>query len=316
MSKRLRVLVLLILQLCVFSSFTLQVHAETEEDLLNIYGKSSNAPIKADLEKRIQNIYESIDAINALNTKHEEYNNIIDIFNNNQSDIYLMAETTVNDYGTRNREIVEDIESNVLYGDINVMLDLDKAYKNNSMKIDDIIDSLNNIYICDGYKRTDYNIEGLYANVESLNEQYKEAIDAVEIGDVSNIDWLMNNDYYITSRFGYRLDPISKTQIKFHSGTDYRCSIGTEVGALFDGVVLDTGCTTTSGNYVSVQSGERIKYYYCHLDKVLVEPGDIVNQYDVIALTGSTGTRCTGPHLHLALYIDGVACDVSKIFEQ
>jgi murein DD-endopeptidase MepM/ murein hydrolase activator NlpD len=86
------------------------------------------------------------------------------------------------------------------------------------------------------------------------------------------------------------------------------------VRALFDGKVIDVGYSQSSGNYITIQSSDKIKYFICHLNESLVEKGDYVNQYDVIALSGATGNKCTGPTLHLALFINGATYDVTKLF--
>ena len=61
--------------------------------------------------------------------------------------------------------------------------------------------------------------------------------------------------------------------------------------------------------------GDNIKYFICHCSEIYVTVGQQVNQYDIIASSGNTGSRTTGPHLHLALYINGVTYDVSKLFK-
>lgn len=108
-------------------------------------------------------------------------------------------------------------------------------------------------------------------------------------------------DYYITSPFGYRTDPITGVTT-FHYGVDY----GTNVQkwaqyALEDGVVTAVGNDSTSGNYIWVRY-YRLGYalFHAHLDSVAVSKGQNVNSETILGYTGTTG-RSTGIHLHLGL---------------
>lgn len=107
------------------------------------------------------------------------------------------------------------------------------------------------------------------------------------------------NDWYVTSPFGYRKDPISGVT-KFHNGCDY----GTNIQkwpqyALEDGVVESAGKDSSGGIFAWVKYprlGFRLLHY--HLDSVAVRTGQVVNKYTLIGYTGTTGYS-TGIHLHL-----------------
>lgn len=58
------------------------------------------------------------------------------------------------------------------------------------------------------------------------------------------------------------------------------------------------------GKYVLIDHGGGFQTLYAHCSELLVKPGDIVKQGQVIALVGNTG-RSTGPHLHLEMHING-----------
>jgi len=45
---------------------------------------------------------------------------------------------------------------------------------------------------------------------------------------------------------------------------------------------------------------------YSHMSRIIVEPGTLVRQGQVIGYVGSTGLS-TGPHLHYEVYRNGVA---------
>ncbi len=84
-----------------------------------------------------------------------------------------------------------------------------------------------------------------------------------------------------------------------------------------DGVVVRSRIVTDSsdrtsewGNYVAVQSGERV-IYYCHLSKRLVSVGDAVAEGDVLGIEGSTG-RSTGSHLHFEVRENNIAVNPAE----
>ena len=91
-----------------------------------------------------------------------------------------------------------------------------------------------------------------------------------------------------------------------HSGTDIAAPKGTKIVASGDGkVLLAGGNYFYSGNMVILDHGQGLKTIYAHLDKALVNVGDIVKKGDVIGLVGATG-RATGPHLHWGATVNNV----------
>ncbi len=103
----------------------------------------------------------------------------------------------------------------------------------------------------------------------------------------------------------------------FHGAIDLAVSIGTNVYAVANGVVVDTGtgcpynggyygntCNWGRGNYVFYFVLINDEYYFIqcdHLKDVNVSIGDLVYQGDtVIATSGNSGSS-SGPHLHLAI---------------
>ena len=52
-----------------------------------------------------------------------------------------------------------------------------------------------------------------------------------------------------------------------------------------------------------IDHGDGVSTLYAHASRILVSVGDIVNQGDIIALVGETGTA-TGPHLHIEVRIN------------
>lgn len=160
------------------------------------------------------------------------------------------------------------------------------------------------------------------AEVDKLGDEVKEqerileyAKSFVEIGVVGSNKYPIASTKGISSPFGWRLDPIGRVDMQFHSGTDFSAKIGTDVLAQFDGIVEAVKETTTGGKTVVLNHGNNVRTVYIHLDSFMVEKGDIVKQYQPIAKSGNTGSRTTGPHLHFGLFIGGTAYDASRLYK-
>ena len=128
------------------------------------------------------------------------------------------------------------------------------------------------------------------------------------------LSWPLNN-VYITQLFG--VTSASKRLYKSgsHSGVDFRASIGTEVKAMADGVIIGTGDTdiyckgASFGKWVFIKYKNGLSSTYGHLSVIYAKKGDKVIAGDVVALSGNTG-HTTGPHLHVTVYAsDGVKVD-------
>ncbi len=108
---------------------------------------------------------------------------------------------------------------------------------------------------------------------------------------------------YITSPFGYRIDPITGKKGSFHEGVDYGTNgLCIPVYPVLDGNVLSCGTDITKAKFVYVYfpSIEMVGLYY-HLSKIDVKKGQKVNTNTVLGLTGKTG-NATGIHLHFDFF--------------
>lgn len=94
----------------------------------------------------------------------------------------------------------------------------------------------------------------------------------------------------------------------YHSGTDFKAAIGTEIIASNDGVVVIAKERFLSGLGVVIDHGQGIFSMYYHCSKINVKVGDIVKKGDLIALSGNSG-RVSGPHLHFGFLVNGVQVD-------
>ncbi len=119
------------------------------------------------------------------------------------------------------------------------------------------------------------------------------------------------NSRKVTSRFGYRTNPISGNY-GFHTGLDIAAAQGTEISCLFFGIVEEVGEDDKWGKYVRVKHSESLETFYCHCSEVFVKSGDVIRKGETLALIGSTGWS-TGPHLHIEIIIDSVRVDPYKL---
>jgi len=100
----------------------------------------------------------------------------------------------------------------------------------------------------------------------------------------------------VTSRFGYRRDPITG-RTAFHEGYDIASSYGTPIYATADGVVTFSGRNGGYGNEIIINHGNGFETVYAHNSRNIAKEGDFIRKGQVIAYMGSTG-RSTGAHLH------------------
>lgn len=89
-----------------------------------------------------------------------------------------------------------------------------------------------------------------------------------------------------------------------HNGVDYAARSGTEILAMHDGIVFETGYQTTGyGVFLRLDQDSEWRTIYGHMlfDSLRFKKGDIVYRGDVIGLMGTTGFS-TGSHLHAGLF--------------
>ncbi|TGL68947.1 peptidoglycan DD-metalloendopeptidase family protein [Leptospira levettii] len=127
----------------------------------------------------------------------------------------------------------------------------------------------------------------------------KERGPLVDTDDISKYFQIpVDNDRYVSSSFGTRVDPVTGKIGAFHSGIDLPAPVGTPIKAVSDGKVWRT--ITTSGGYgvlTIISHKNNIYTYYAHQSDRQVKEGDTVRSGDIIGLVGNTG-KSTGPHLH------------------
>lgn len=111
----------------------------------------------------------------------------------------------------------------------------------------------------------------------------------------------LRNYYYVSSPFGWRVNPFDASKRSYHNGLDMACPKGTPIYATAAGTVITAGYTNVYGNYVIIKHTSGYKSLYGHMSVINVSAGQYVDQGTIIGKVGSTG-QSTGPHLHFTIY--------------
>jgi murein DD-endopeptidase MepM/ murein hydrolase activator NlpD len=121
------------------------------------------------------------------------------------------------------------------------------------------------------------------------------------------VDFIWPVNGRISSIFGLRRF-FNEQERSPHNGLDIAADEGTPVKATASGTVIDAGDFFFSGNMIYLDHGQGIISLYAHLNEIMVKPGDVVKQGDIIGKVGQTG-RVTGPHLHFAVIANQTLID-------
>ncbi len=118
----------------------------------------------------------------------------------------------------------------------------------------------------------------------------------------------------LTSPFGHRRNPLDDTSER-HRGVDLVAKKGTEILAPADGRIEVAAEPQDEASKLGVNilldHGGGVKTLYAHLDSLLVEPGDQVQQGQPIGKLGNSGVS-TGPHLHFEIWRNGTPVDPAE----
>lgn len=119
---------------------------------------------------------------------------------------------------------------------------------------------------------------------------------------------IKRSDFWLSSFFGPRRKP--DRSWGFHYGIDMAACRGTPIVAAADGIVLESFFHNGYGNTILIQHNNKYKTRYAHLDKLLVNVGQKVEQGQLIGKVGATGAvrkkkGRDASHLHFEVYAHG-----------
>lgn len=123
----------------------------------------------------------------------------------------------------------------------------------------------------------------------------------------------------VTSPYGNRKDPMNPGRTQFHKGVDIQCKGDSLLATEDNGRVVSVNHNVNTGGGKSVTleydrpDGSKYQTTYMHLSEIAVKTGDTVNAGTKIGVSGNTGTRTTGEHLHFGvkqISADGTTRDI------
>lgn len=156
---------------------------------------------------------------------------------------------------------------------------------------------------------------------ESKGQTGGQTIQAAESAPGTKYSFPLKRDEFmlVTSPFGMRNDPINKGQKQFHKGIDLQTKHEAVLATEDNGKVVKVNQNVNTGGGKSMtveynrQDGSKYQATYMHLNSIDVKVGDVVNAGQQLGVSGNTGTRTTGEHLHFqvkTIAADGTARDI------
>lgn len=107
-------------------------------------------------------------------------------------------------------------------------------------------------------------------------------------------------------------------QVRPHNGVDLVAAVNTPVKAAYDGKVVSIRPLRGYGNAIIIRHVNSKKQsfttLYAHLNTIEVTEGQLVEEGDLIALSGNTGIT-SGPHLHFEYFINANAGNLNQYID-
>lgn len=181
---------------------------------------------------------------------------------------------------------------------------LDKLNKENKAKVKKLIKLQGEL--SSQIKLTEKEISELESRGQEINNEIVSSSGGGSYNG-SKMAWPVIGYTTISSKFGYRIHPISGEK-KLHTGIDIPAPAGTPVVAANSGTVIISRYDNSYGNMVAIDHGGGIVSFYAHNTERLVKVGDKVSKGQKISTVGTTGYS-TGNHLHFEVKKNGTFVD-------
>ncbi|MDT0294669.1 M23 family metallopeptidase [Mesonia ostreae] len=100
-----------------------------------------------------------------------------------------------------------------------------------------------------------------------------------------------------------------------HYAVDIIAKENSPVKSTADGTVIFATWTADTGYVIIIEHSYGLISVYKHNSSLTKEQGELVKAGEVIAMSGSTGSFSTGPHLHFELWSDGYPINPTEFLE-
>lgn len=147
---------------------------------------------------------------------------------------------------------------------------------------------------------------GDFAKETAANKELRDVLEALP-------STMPLEDFSITSEFGIRNHPIHHKP-SLHAGIDLKAGSDDTVRSVKAGKVLVASFQGNMGNTVLVRHERGVETIYGHLDRIFVQPGQVIPQGHAIGTVGNTG-QSTGKHLHFEVLIGSYQVDPKKVIQ-
>ena len=165
------------------------------------------------------------------------------------------------------------------------------------------------------------------SNLEITNPEFTGSFDMYN----SSFYWPVPGYTKISSYFGYRNSPTAGAS-SFHQGIDIPAPNGSNLIAVYNGVVSFIGFNGSAGYSIHIKNNN-LQFFYHHVSpNYIISVGDFVYSGQIIGQVGPknvynvpnnpykdsngkpTNGATTGPHLHFAIKKDGKAVNPLNYF--
>ncbi|NDV84776.1 glucosaminidase domain-containing protein [Bacteroides sp. 51] len=155
--------------------------------------------------------------------------------------------------------------------------------------------------------------------VDTIGSNKKESGSYVAVDGNYSFPVKRNEFLLVTSPFGMRKDPLDSSKQQMHKGIDIQTKRDDVLATENHGkvVAVNQNAHTAAGKSVTLEyqreNGDKCQINYLHLSSIDVKIGDEVNAGQKIGISGNTGTRTTGEHLHFGvkqITANGVSRDI------